>query len=178
MGKLLKCIVCVMLVMGGAVACSKGNAGCVKIGNVTKLEGNPDPATGATDQEWQVVVTFTGCPSAGKLIYETVEGNAKAIKDFKHLASAVVFQSGNSTKNITVTVVRDRVEESDKYFYLVACLDPEPILPSGAAHALVASGVITISDDDGSDIRGVPSARVTTPSSAPDGYGCGRKTGA
>jgi len=179
MGKLFNGVVCVVVVMGGVVACGKGNdtPSCAKIGNVSASEGDPDPANVSAKQAFQIIVTFTGCVDAGKLNYRTIAGTATEGADFVALAESRDFVAGDTSQSVTVLVVRDDTAERDERFWVAACPSPLIVVKDHIQSGLAASALVTILDDDGrvaSAVSAISASGSPSVSNVPDGYGCGR----
>lgn len=108
------------------------------------------PAGGGGGDTVSFTVTLSEAASATTIVtYETVDGTARAGKDYAAKSGALTFAPGETSKTVNVAVLPDRRAEGDETFYL----DLEG--PGGKARA---TG--TIVDDDGGGTPSVSARKV------------------
>jgi len=116
---------------------SSDPAPSVSIGDASMAEGNGGTAT------IQVTITLSKpATSAINITYSTLDGTARAGEDYTSLTNQqLTIQSGESSKNISITIVADDIREGD---------DDLTVLLTGATGASInqASAKVTILNDD------------------------------
>ena len=104
------------------------------------------PAEGNTATV-SAVFTVTLSPSSGRSVtvdYATVADSAVSPADYTHTAGQLTFTAGQTTRQVTVPVKGDTIDESNERFFL------DLTLPAAPAAAIAdGRGAATITDDDG-----------------------------
>lgn len=100
--------------------------------------------------------------------YATVDGSAKAVKDYVAKSGTLVFNKGEQIKNISIEIIGETKIESDEHFYVdilqsrgdpvksrgtVTIVTDDPPTPGGAAMASGGDGVMYYPVDFGSDAK-------------------------
>lgn len=131
----------------------KGTTPVLVVDDPSVEEGAP-----GTDTNLRFTVTLSSVSDRIVTVgYRTLPGNALAILDYQSGSHTLVFQSGETTKTVSVAVHGDDIDEVDEHFSLMlfdpwnAALDP--------AHPL-ATG--TIIDDDAAPFVDVGDGRQST----------------
>lgn len=115
----------------------------ITVSDVSLAEGNPP---GTTD--FNFTITLTGSTTLPVTItYSTVDGTAVAPGDYTATTGTVTFAPGETTKTVTVPVIRDLANEVDETFTLqVTSATNASLDPNQGADAV---GLGTILNDDG-----------------------------
>jgi large repetitive protein len=108
----------------------------LSINNVSITEGNSGVA-----QATFTVSLSPSMPGTVTVSYTTADGTATASTDYVTMAGTLTFVAGETTKNISVPVIGDVLDESDEAFSVVLSN------PTGGA-LVVAQGTGTIVDND------------------------------
>jgi hypothetical protein len=114
------------------------DARSISINNATVTEGNPPGTVNA-------VFTVTLSAASGNTItvsYATADGSATAPGDYGSLTNTLTFNPGETTKTITVQVVKDLVIEPNETYYVNLSN------PTNATIAGSGFGLGTITNDD------------------------------
>ena len=73
--------------------------------------------------------------------YSTQDGSAVAGEDYQSASGSVSFAAGETAETISVSVIGDRIAESDKYFLV-------NLTPGSNARIADSQGIVTIRDDE------------------------------
>lgn len=90
-----------------------------------------------------VTVQRTNTSGTARVRYTTTAGTALARSDFRARTGTVSFKKGQATASFAITIVNDRVKESDESF-TVSLFQPSAQWSIGSA----AATTVTITDDD------------------------------
>ena len=117
---------------------------------ISIADGVPGPVTEGVDPTVSFTVTLSEALTASVTVdYTTVDGSALAGDDFIADSGSLTFAAGETSKNITVTLIDDATLENNESFSVAlanALYDPggldEPVAITDA------TGFVTIADDD------------------------------
>jgi Ca2+-binding RTX toxin-like protein len=125
------------------------DAPAISVNDVTVAEG----ATGTTDATFTVTLDRTSEKTV-TVDYDTADGSAQAPGDYTAATGTLTFEPGQTTKQVTVPVKGDALDEENETFSL---------LLSDAVEATIddATGVGTITDDDATPTLSVAGGEVT-----------------
>ncbi len=110
----------------------------LSVGNATALEGNSGTAP--------LTFTVSMVPTSGSVVtvdYATADGTATAGSDYAAATGTLTFSSGVPTRQVTVNVTGDTIDEPDETLTLTIS---NPI--GGGSKIVDAEGVGTITDND------------------------------
>ena len=110
-------------IIAGSVSATEGKAGSTKIINLPVTLSTPSPA--------KVAVRFA-----------TVDGRAKAGSDYTATSGTLIFEAGQTTKFVPVTIKGDDTKESTETFSVKLSS------PTGGFSVRAGGGVGTITNDD------------------------------
>jgi hypothetical protein len=130
------------------------------IGTIYDNEGPPAViVTDTSDDEltgtMSISVLLTG-PSAGTVTmdYATTAGAATAGADYTTTIGSLTFTSGQTSKNVSVPITSDAIDEDDETFTL-------SVANVAGAGVIAGTGIGTIVDDDAEPDLSIANARVT-----------------
>lgn len=131
----------------------------IKIGAAQVTEG---PA-GATTPVTLTVSLDNASPQEVSVGFASADGSAKAGQDYTGLPAGqrLTFAPGEKSKDITLAVLGNDVDESDRAF-TVTLKDPV----NGTLASANASGLVTVKDDDGTPALEIPDVSVAEPRGA------------
>jgi hypothetical protein len=139
----------------------------LSVNDVTVTEGTGGPPTPAT---FTISLLGGASPTPVSVNYATANGTATAPADYAATSGTVVFDPGQTSKQVTVPVVPDAVDEPTETFTLNLSA------PSAGVFIVDGQGVGTIIDDDrdgvfsctatGADVIGITAA-VANPANLP-----------
>jgi hypothetical protein len=90
-----------------------------------------------------VTVTRSGSTSgAASVVYATQNGTALSGSDYQALSGTLAFAAGETSKTVVLTVIDDKLKESNETFKLALSS------PTGGTLGSVAETTITIVDND------------------------------
>ena len=126
-----------------------GDTPQISIGDITTLEGD----NGTTN----AVVTILLNRSSNEVVrvsYETADQDALSSIDFEHTSGEAVFNAGVTSRQVSIPVIGDVLDEIDEQF-LVNLSNPEN------GEILDSQGAVTITDDDEPPYLQVQYASIT-----------------
>jgi hypothetical protein len=124
--------------------------------SISDAPATPEGNSGSTNAVFTVTLS-NGSSSSVTVNYATADGTATAGADYTSTAATLTFESGQTTRNITVPVLSDTTDEPDETFFVNL---------SDATNSTIADGqgIGTITDDDEPAPSPSPSA---SPSASP-----------